>query len=89
MSLNRGGWSNERKYCHAEFTPLSFARIEKKIEEARQQGWDVISLGIGDPDQPTPEHIIAALVEASETGKSPVSQFRRLAVLPGSCGPLV
>ncbi|HOQ09919.1 MAG TPA: LL-diaminopimelate aminotransferase [Syntrophomonadaceae bacterium] len=45
--------------------PYLFARIEKKIEEARQQGWDVISLGIGDPDQPTPEHIIAALVEAS------------------------
>jgi len=45
--------------------PYLFARIEKKIEAARQQGLDVINLGIGDPDQPTPQHIIAALVQAS------------------------
>lgn len=38
--------------------PYLFARIEKKIEEAREKGVDIISLGIGDPDQPTPEHII-------------------------------
>lgn len=44
--------------------PYLFARIEKKLEVARQQGLDVINLGIGDPDQPTPEHIIAAMVEA-------------------------
>lgn len=44
--------------------PYLFARIEKKIEAARQQGLDVINLGIGDPDQPTPEHIIAALTRA-------------------------
>ncbi|MGS0763847.1 LL-diaminopimelate aminotransferase [Syntrophomonas curvata] len=44
--------------------PYLFARIEKKIDEARQQGLDVINLGIGDPDQPTPEHILAAMAEA-------------------------
>ena len=38
--------------------PYLFARIEKKIEEAREKGVDIISLGIGDPDQPTPEHIV-------------------------------
>ncbi len=38
--------------------PYLFARIEKKIEEAREQGKDVISLGIGDPDCPTPNFII-------------------------------
>lgn len=43
--------------------PYLFARIEKKIEEARQQGIDVISLGIGDPDQPTPKHIIDKMAE--------------------------
>ena len=44
--------------------PYLFARIEKKIEEAREQGVDVISLGIGDPDKPTPEHIIERMEKA-------------------------
>lgn len=38
--------------------PYLFARIEKKIAQAREQGVDIISLGIGDPDLPTPKHII-------------------------------
>ncbi len=45
--------------------PYLFARIEQKIEEAKEKGIDIISLGIGDPDQPTPEHIIDALQEAA------------------------
>ncbi len=44
--------------------PYLFARIEKKIEEAREKGIDIISLGIGDPDQPTPDHIIERAVVA-------------------------
>lgn len=43
--------------------PYLFARIEQKIEAARQSGVDVISLGIGDPDLPTPQHIVDALCE--------------------------
>lgn len=43
--------------------PYLFARIEKKIEEARERGVDIISLGIGDPDLPTPGHIIDKLAE--------------------------
>ncbi len=43
--------------------PYLFARIERKIEEKKEQGVDIISLGIGDPDRPTPEHIIDKLVE--------------------------
>ena len=38
--------------------PYLFARIEKKIEEAKEKGVDIISLGIGDPDQPTPDFVI-------------------------------
>jgi len=45
--------------------PYLFARIEAKIAEAKAQGKDVISLGIGDPDRPTPQHIIDRLVEES------------------------
>lgn len=43
--------------------PYLFARIEDKIAEARAQGRNVISLGIGDPDRPTPPHIIARAIE--------------------------
>jgi LL-diaminopimelate aminotransferase len=38
--------------------PYLFARIEKKIAEAKERGIDIINLGIGDPDLPTPQHII-------------------------------
>lgn len=44
--------------------PYLFARIEKKLEKAQEEGVDVISLGIGDPDRPTPEHIIEAMARA-------------------------
>jgi len=44
--------------------PYLFARIEKKIEEAKEKGVDIISLGIGDPDQPTPQHIIERAAQA-------------------------
>src|SRR3989442_2116008 len=42
-----------------------FAEISRKIGEKRAQGVDVISFGIGDPDLPTPGHIIEALTEAA------------------------
>lgn len=40
--------------------PYLFARIEKVIAQKKEAGVDVISLGIGDPDIPTPDHVIAA-----------------------------
>ena len=44
--------------------PYLFAQIDKKRNALRAQGIDVISLGIGDPDQPTPGHIVDAMAEA-------------------------
>lgn len=38
--------------------PYLFAQIEKKIQAKRKAGIDVISLGIGDPDIPTPAYIV-------------------------------
>ncbi|MGI5822556.1 MAG: LL-diaminopimelate aminotransferase [Dethiobacteria bacterium] len=35
-----------------------FAEIDKKVKQAQQKGIDVIKLGIGDPDSPTPAYII-------------------------------
>src|SRR4051794_10953832 len=46
--------------------PYLFAQLERKIAEKRAQGIDVISLGIGDPDTPTPQIVVDALGEAAK-----------------------
>jgi LL-diaminopimelate aminotransferase len=45
--------------------PYLFAELERKIREKRAQGIDVISLGIGDPDTPTPSLVVDALRDAA------------------------
>lgn len=40
-----------------------FAEIDKKIREAQAKGVDVIKLGIGDPDMPTPDYIVKKMQE--------------------------
>jgi LL-diaminopimelate aminotransferase len=45
--------------------PYLFAEIERKIDAMRAEGTDVISLGIGDPDLPTPPAVIEALQRAA------------------------
>ena len=44
--------------------PYLFAQIDAKRDALRAQGIEVISLGIGDPDIPTPTHIVDALATA-------------------------
>jgi LL-diaminopimelate aminotransferase len=44
--------------------PYMFAELERRIEEKRDQGIDVISLGIGDPDMPTFRYVVEAMREA-------------------------
>jgi LL-diaminopimelate aminotransferase len=41
--------------------PYKFQELEQQIAEKRAAGIDVISLGIGDPDQPTYPHIVEAM----------------------------
>jgi LL-diaminopimelate aminotransferase len=41
-----------------DLAPYLFAEMERKINEKRNSGVDVISLGIGDPDLPTPGYIV-------------------------------
>ncbi len=43
-----------------------FSQIAELKRQLRQEGVDIIDLGIGDPDRPTPRHIIEALKEAVE-----------------------
>ena len=45
--------------------PYLFKEIDRKKAEVRAKGVDIIDLGIGDPDLPTPGHIIEALQEAA------------------------
>lgn len=48
-----------------ELPPYLFAEIDRLKEEAKSKGADIINLGIGDPDQPTPSHIIGELERAA------------------------
>jgi len=45
--------------------PYLFAAIDRAKKEARAKGVDVIDLSVGDPDLPTPKHIIEALCKAA------------------------
>jgi LL-diaminopimelate aminotransferase len=44
--------------------PYMFAQLEKRIAEKKAAGIDVISLGIGDPDQPTYPYVVEAMQAA-------------------------
>ncbi|MFA5363321.1 MAG: LL-diaminopimelate aminotransferase [Candidatus Omnitrophota bacterium] len=46
--------------------PYLFLEIDKAKRQARQEGRDIIDLGVGDPDQPTPDFIIQALYKAAQ-----------------------
>jgi LL-diaminopimelate aminotransferase len=46
--------------------PYLFVEINKKIEEKRARGEEVVSFAIGDPDMPTPPHVINKLCEAAQ-----------------------
>jgi LL-diaminopimelate aminotransferase len=59
--------------------PYLFAELERKIAAKRAAGADVISLGIGDPDRPTPALIVQAMQEAvtePETHQYPSNRGR-------------
>jgi LL-diaminopimelate aminotransferase len=46
--------------------PYLFKEIDRKKKEVMARGVDIIDLGVGDPDLPTPGHIIEALKSAAE-----------------------
>ena len=45
--------------------PYLFKEIDRQKEEVRKEGIDIIDLGVGDPDMPTPSHIIEELKKAA------------------------
>ena len=50
--------------------PYLFAELDRMKQEQVKKGADIISLGIGDPDLPTPPHIIQALALAAADPKN-------------------
>lgn len=48
-----------------DLPPYLFAEIDKKKNQMIEKGVDVIDLGVGDPDIPTPNYIIDALKKAA------------------------
>jgi alanine-synthesizing transaminase len=50
--------------------PYVFAIVTAMKIEARRRGEDIIDLGMGNPDQATPQHIVEKLVEAAQNPKN-------------------
>ncbi|HMR30200.1 MAG TPA: LL-diaminopimelate aminotransferase [Geminicoccaceae bacterium] len=50
--------------------PYVFAEVNKMKAAARAAGRDIIDLGMGNPDKPTPQHIVDKLVEAVRDPKT-------------------
>lgn len=50
--------------------PYLFAEIDRKIDEARAKGIDIISLGIGDPDTPTLPPVVEEMHKAIDNPKN-------------------
>tara|TARA_Y100001970_G_scaffold122667_3_gene152033 strand:- start:1130 stop:2296 length:1167 start_codon:yes stop_codon:yes gene_type:complete len=49
-----------------QLPPYLFVNISRAIAEKKKQGIDVISFGIGDPDIPTPQKVLDALVDSAQ-----------------------
>ncbi len=49
-----------------QLPPYLFAELDRRVAARRASGADVISLGVGDPDLPTPPHVVEALRRAAE-----------------------
>jgi alanine-synthesizing transaminase len=60
----------EEFYRIKRLPPYVFAEVNALKAAARGQGRDVIDLGMGNPDGPTPPHIVAKLVEAVHNPKT-------------------
>jgi alanine-synthesizing transaminase len=60
----------EEFYRIKRLPPYVFAEVNRLKARARAEGRDVIDLGMGNPDGPTPPHIVQKLIEAVQNPKS-------------------
>jgi alanine-synthesizing transaminase len=61
---------SEEFYRIKRLPPYVFSEVNALKAEARAAGRDVIDLGMGNPDGPTPPHIVAKLVEAVQNPRT-------------------
>jgi LL-diaminopimelate aminotransferase len=59
-------WTEKLAKRLTQLPPYLFAEIDRLKSEVVAKGVNVIDLGVGDPDLPTPSHIIRALQRAAE-----------------------
>lgn len=57
-------------YRMERLPPYLFAIVDQLKIEARRRGEDIIDLGMGNPDLPTPKHIVQKLVESVKNPKN-------------------
>ena len=50
--------------------PYVFAEVNRIKDDARSKGKDILDFGMGNPDSPTPKHIVDKLIEAVQDPKS-------------------
>jgi len=50
--------------------PYVLATVDALKKELRRKGEDIIDMGMGNPDIPTPKHIVKKLIEASKNGRN-------------------
>ena len=62
-------WTNHRADRLSALPPYVFARLDELKVKAREQGLDLIDLGMGNPDGATPQPIIDAAKEALKITK--------------------
>ena len=67
--------------------PYLFVEINRKIAEKKARGEDIISFAIGDPDMPTPQHIIEELCRAARDEAN--HRYPETAGLPELCQAVV
>jgi len=63
--------------------PYLFVEINRKIAEKQAKGEDIVSFAIGDPDMPTPQHIIDQLCQAAHDPAN--HRYPETAGLPELC----
>ena len=65
MSINSDNFSLLK-----HLPPYVFSVVNEIKYKARRSGEDIIDFGMGNPDQPTPKHIVEKLLESSLQGKN-------------------
>ena len=61
---------NQEFYRIKRLPPYVFAEVNAMKAKARAAGDDIIDFGMGNPDQPTPQHIVDKLCETAQNWRT-------------------